>query len=265
MKCFFALIYFFSFAVSAFPIPLENIITNDQIARVLSADHYQLVSAQLTNPLPSLMPNHGDIRQNVMGIMNTLKPNILVETLYLYRKPVKSKTDASVWDEKQKITVFNQITALSTLTGIQYYSSSRSAMRTFYEYSSVIDSPTAKKPLSDPIFTRIPASLTVFARQKDLTFGDNIYRYDYLNTVDVILFIQENITSLNYGIIPVIGKGNLRSVMAVVDGGEFILIYAASMAKAASIPGFSDKISASFTNRAQAVLNWFSGRLNKEL
>ena len=265
MKRFFALIYFFSFAVNAFPIPLENILTNDQIARILSANRHQLVSTQLTNPNPSIMPNQNDIRQSVMGIMNTLKPNILVETLYLYAKPAKSKTDTSVWDEKQKITVFNQITALSTLTGIQYYSSSRSVMRTFYEYSSVIDSPTAKKPLSDPIFTRIPASLTVFARQKDLTFGDNIYRYDYLNTADVILFIQENITSLNYGIIPVIGKGNLRSVMAVVDGGEFILIYAASMAKAASIPGFSDKISSSFTNRAQAVLNWFSGRLNKEL
>jgi hypothetical protein len=265
MKRIFALIFIFSFAASAFPIPLENIITNDQIARILSADHYQLVSAQLTNPVPSIMPNHGDIRQSVMGIMNTLKPNILVETLYMYRKPAKSKTDAAVWDEKQKITVFNQTTALSTLAGIQYYSSSRSAMRTFYEYSSVIDSPTAKKPLSDPVFTRIPASLTVFARQKDLTFGDNIYRYDYSNTADVILFIQENITSLNYGILPVIGRGNLRSVMAIVDGGEYILVYAASMAKAASIPGFSDKISSSFTNRAQAVLNWFSGRLNKEL
>jgi hypothetical protein len=265
MKCFFALIFIFSLAVSAFPIPLENIITNDQIARILSSNRYQLVSAQLSNPNPSLMPNHGDIRKSVIGIMDTLKPNILVETLYLYAKPAKSKTDSATWDEKQKITVFNQITALSTLTGIQYYSSSRSAMRTFYEYSSVIDNPTAKKPLSDPVFTRIPASLTVFARQKDLTFGDNIYRYDYLNTVDVILFTQENITSLNYGIIPVIGRNNLRSVMAVVDGGEFILVYAASMAKAASIPGFSDKISSSFTNRAQAVLNWFSGRLNKEL
>jgi len=265
MKRIFALIYFFSLAASTFPIPLENIITNDKIAQILSSDRYQLTSAQLTNPVPSLMPNQSDIRQNVMGIMNTLKPNILVEALYLYAKPARSKTDSTAWDEKQKITVFNQITALSTLAGIQYYSSSRGEMRTFYEYSNVIDGPTTKKALSDPVFTRPPAALTVFARQKDLTFGDNIYRYDFLNTTDVILFTQENITSLNYGIIPVIGRGNLRSVMAVVDGGELILVYAASMAKAASIPGFSDKISASFTNRAQAILRWFSDRLNREL
>jgi len=265
MKRIFALIYIFSLAVSAFSIPLENIITNDQIAKVLSSDRYQLVSTQLTNPTPSLMPNQSDIRKSVMGIMGTLKPNILVETLYLYAKPAKSKTDSAVWDEKQKITVFNQITALSTLAGIQYYSSSRGAMRTFYEYSSVIDGPVTQKPLSDPVFTTPPSVLTVFARQKDLTFGDNIYRYDYLNTADVILFTQENITSLSYGFIPVIGKGNLRTVMAIVDSGEFILVYAASMAKAASIPGFSDKISSSFTNRAQAVLRWFSDRLNREL
>jgi len=265
MKRILALTYFFSFALCVFAIPLENIITNDQIARIFISDHYQLFSTQLINPVPSLMPNHGDIRQSVMGVMNTLNPNILVEALYLYAKSSKSKTDSAVWDEKQKITVFNQMTAISTLTGIKYYSSSRKAMRTFYEYSSVIDGPADKKPLADPVFTLIPASLTVFARQKDLTFGDNIYRYDYLNTADVILFTQMNITSLNYGIIPVIEKGNLRSVMAVVDGGEFILVYAVSMAKTASIPGFYDKISASFSNRAQAVLYWFSDRLKKEL
>jgi hypothetical protein len=264
MKRIFVLIYIFSTAVSAFSIPLENIITNDTIARVLSSDRNQLVSTQLTNPNPSLMPNQSDIRRSVMGIMNTLKPNILVETLYLYAKPARAKTDSATWDEKQKITVFNQITAISTLAGIQYYSSSRGAMRTFYEYSSVIDDPVTKKPLSDPVFIKPSASLTIFARQKDLTFGDNIYRYDYLNTADVIIFTQENITSLNYGIIPIIGKGNLRSVMAIVDGGDYILVYAASMAKAAAIPGFSDKISSSFSNRAQAVLRWFSDRLNRE-
>jgi hypothetical protein len=265
MKRIFALILIFSFAVSAFSIPLENIITNDQIARILSSENYHLVSAQITNPVPSLMPNQSDIRQNVMGIMNTLKPNILVEALYLYAKPAKSKTDSGIWNEKQRIIVFNQMTAISTLTGIQYYSSSRKAMRTFYEYSGIIDGPVTKKPLSDPVFTKPPAALTVFARQKDLTFGDNIYRYEYINTADVILFTQENITALNYGIIPVIGKSNLRSVMAVVDGGEFILVYAASMAKAASVPGFSGKISDSFSNRSKAIIRWFSAKLDREL
>jgi hypothetical protein len=257
------LLFVFSFSVTAvFSVPLENLISADYIARLRNAEQGLIIETQLKNPAPELMPNNSSLRQYVGGVMNTLKPNILVEALYLYLKPSELKTDSGSWNEGQKITVFNLITAISTLAGIQYFSASRGTMRTFYENSSVIDDPKTKKPLSDPVFTQPPASLTVFARQKDLTFGDNIYRYDYVNTADAIFFSQENITSLNYGIIPVIGKGNLRSVMAVIDCGDTILIYAVSMAKAASVPGLSDKISASFSNRAQAVLSWFSEKLS---
>ncbi|GBU29339.1 hypothetical protein R84B8_02903 [Treponema sp. R8-4-B8] len=263
MKHILALIYIFSFAVSAFSIPLEGL--TDRASQLHSLEQGRIIKAQLKNPAPELLPNHNYLRQYITGVMNQLNPNMLIEALYLYIKPSHLKTDSSDWDERQKVKVYNQITAISTLTGIQYYSYSRGAMRTFYDYSSIIDSPTSKKPLSDPVFSQIPATLTVFARQKDLTFGDNIYRYDYENNRDSVFFTQENITSLNYGIIPVIGKGNLRSVMAVFDCGDTILIYAASMAKAAYLPGFSDKITASFNNRAQAVINWFSGRLDKEL
>jgi len=265
MKRIFAFIYIFSFTVSAFPIPLENLITPDYVAELRSMEQAQIIKAQLKNPAPKLMPNHGNLRQYVTKVMNQLNPNMLVEALYLYSKPSHLKTDSANWDDRQKVKVFNQITAISTLTGIQYYSISRRAMRTFYEYSSIIDGPLTQKPLSDPVFAQLPAALTVFARQKDLTFGDNIYRYDYENSKDAVFFSQENITALNYGIIPVIGKGNLHSVMAVFDCGDTILIYAASMAKAASLPGLSDKISDSFGNRAKAVILWFSSRLNKEL
>jgi len=137
-------------------------------------------------------------------------------------------------------------------------------MRIFYEYSSVMDFET-KKLLPDPVFTQMPSVLTLFARQKDLTFGDNIYRYDYANDATAIFFTQENITALSYGVIPVIGKGNLRSVIAVIDCGDSILIYAVSMAKAASLPGLYDKISASFSNRAKAVIHWFSERISINL
>ncbi|WP_461246495.1 DUF6675 family protein [Treponema sp. R6D11] len=258
-------IYMFSLAVCAFAVPLETLVTADQAVQLHNAENGQIVKAQLKNPVPALMPKHDSIRQNVTGLMNSLNPNILVEALYLYDKPAKSKTEPAVWNEKQKVIVFNQLTSISTLAGIKYYSASRGAMRVFYESSSVIDSPQTKKTLPDPVFTQPPAVLTIYTRQKDLTFGDNIYRYDYVNTADSVLFTQENITALNYGVIPVIGKGNLHSVMAVIDCGDKILIYAASMAKAASLPGLSDKISASFSNRAQAILHWFSEKINNNL
>jgi len=264
MKYILASIYMFSLAVCAFSTPLETLVPANHAMMLRDKEQGGIIETQLKNPVPVLVPRHNGIRQKVTGLMNALNPNILVEVLYLYDKPARSRTDAAAWDEKQKITVFNQLTAISSLTGIQYYSASRGAMRVFYEYSSVIEFET-KKLLPDPVFTQPPASLTLFARQKDLTFGDNIYRYDYITAEDAVFFTQENITALSYGVVPVIGKGNLRSVMAVIDCGHSILIYAASMAKTASVPGVSDKISASFSNRAMAIIHWFTEKTNNKL
>jgi hypothetical protein len=264
MKYILASIYMFSLAVCAFSVPLENLVSPRHAAMLRDKNQGGLIDMHLKDTVPGLIPNQSGIRQSVAKLINTINPNILVEVLYLCDKPARAKTESADWDEKQKIIVFNQLTAIGTLTGIQYYSSSRGAMRTFYEYSSVID-PETKKLLPDPVFTQPPAALTLYARQKDLTFGDNIYRYDYVNNASAVFFTQENITSISYGIIPVIGKGSLRSVMAVFDCGDSILIYAVSMAKAASVAGLSDKIGASFSNRAKAVIHWFSERINNNL
>jgi hypothetical protein len=60
-----------------------------------------------------------------------------------------------------------------------------------------------------------------------------------------------------------VGKRKLRSVVAVVDAGDHLLVYAASMAAAASLPGLGERIGNSFTNRAAAVLKWFSLRADR--
>jgi len=247
-----------------FSAPLETLVPLSRAAE-LNTSEDMIIETQLKNPSPKLLPQNNELRQFVNKIKNALNPGMMVEALYLYKKPASFYSSVYVWEEEQKTKVFNQMLAISTLTGIQYHSSSRNILRTFYEYSNIIDEPAAKNPLPDPVFLKPPESLTVYARQKDLTFGDNIYRYDCTSTKDAIFFVQENITSLTYGVIPAIGKGNLRSIVAVIDCGESILIYAVSMAKAFSLPGMGDRISSSFSNRAEAVLNWLTGRLNSEI
>jgi hypothetical protein len=136
-------------------------------------------------------------------------------------------------------------------------------MRTFYETSSVIDGPDTKRPLEDPRYAVPPAELVIHARQKDLSFGDNIYRYTYYARPDSLVFMQENLSTMSYGIIPVVGKNKLRSVVAVIDAGEHLLIYAASMVKSVSLPGMERRVSASFSTRADAIMGWFSGRADR--
>ena len=207
-----------------------------------------------------LVPAHSELRTLVGRIYAGLEPTTTVEALYIYQKPAAG---GSKWSSAEQTGIFNQMTALSTLSGIQYYSESRKSMRVFYESSYVTDSPSSKKILPDPSFSTLPQTLSLFARQKDLTFGENAYSYQYQSTADAIITVQENLTPLTVGIIPAAGKGKFCTVMAVIDTGDCLLIYAASMVKTAIMPGMGERIGNSFTNRAVAILKWFNARADK--
>ena len=259
------LILVFIFVVPfAFSVPLENLVSAAHAAQLRSSGEL-VMEVQLRNSSPRLLPQNGELRQFFNEIRSTLGPGMMVETMYLYRKPAHFHTSVNIWDDRQKLQIFNQILAISTLTGIQYFSASRNAMRTLYDFSGIIDGPQTRNPLPDPVFSQLPQTLTQYARKRDLTFGDNIYRYSYVSTPDAVFFVQENLTSMNYGIIPAIGRGNLRSVVALIDCGDSVLIYVVSMTRAVSLPGMGDRISNSFKNRAEAVLNWLTGRLNSQI
>jgi hypothetical protein len=233
---------------------LEELVGADR-ASALRSKSESIGLLQQKNPDPKLLPRHEGLERLVAGIKKSLDPSIMVETLALYRKPSSAE-----WSKDEQTGLFNQLTALSTLAGIEYYSASRQTMRIFYETSQVIDGPAAKNPLPDPLNDTLPVSLVLHARQKDLTFGDNIYRYDYHTGADMLFFVQDNLTSMTVGIIPAVGKNKCRSVVAVIDAGDVLLIYAAAMAKAASVPGMGERIGNSFSNRINAVLQWFTGR-----
>jgi hypothetical protein len=253
-----------------FPASLEDL-AGAQRAAALRTAVEPVTEVQTRNPVPKLLPRHSGLQRFITENLNSLGPNILVETLSLYPKPagqagVTTHTGPtgsrfpSAWSEAERVGLFNQLVAINTLAGIQYYSESRKAMRVFYETSQIIDNPVNKTPQPDPVYTTVPASLTLYARQRDLTFGENIYRFDYHAGADAIFFVQENLTSMNAGIIPAVGKNKLKTVFAIIDTGDSLLLYAAAMAKTASLPGMSDRIGASFSNRAKAVIKWFAGR-----
>jgi len=255
-------LFFLLFSLFSFT-PLFSASLNDlvgvEMAGLLRSDKEPITEVQQKVPSPRLLPQHDELRHFIAENQKSLEPNILVETISLYAKP----SPQNAWSRAEQTSLFNQLAALSTLAGIQYYSDSRKTMRTFYETSRIIDDPSSKRQLSDPVFSVLPSSLVLYARQKDLTFGDNIYCYHFHTGADYIFFMQENMTMMNAGIIPAVGKNNFRTIIAVIDSGDSLVIYAAAMAKAVSIPGMGDRIGASFSNRAIAILQWFSGRANK--
>jgi len=240
-------------------ISLEDLIGKEKATALLAGEKFVL--SQFNESQPRLIPQRSSLINLVDTIRSDLEPSVMVETLFVYEKPKNAKKEA--WSADEEARLYNGVLALSTLAGLQYYSVSRGAMRTFYEISSVIDGQSTKKPLPDPVYSRPPARLTILARQKDLTFGDNIYQYDYYSETGAFIFVQQNLTPLSYGIIPAIGKNKLQSVAAVMDAGNYILVYIVSMSKGVSLPGMKERIGTSFANRSEALFNWFSGQADK--
>jgi hypothetical protein len=248
-------LYLFAIFPCVYSVPLEELIGAVHAAKLLSGGE-AVIETQLRSPSPELLPRNNELQKIVNRAVNTISPNLMIETLYLYKKPEGSAS----WNEEQRTGLFNRILAISSLAGVQYFSQSRQTMRVFVEFSGVVDGPNTKNPLPDPVYSSSMAELTIYARQKDLTFGDNIYRYDYVFFPDAMFFEQRNISSLNVLLVPAVRRENLRSVMAVFDCGDSLLVYTVSMARALSVPGMGDRIGISFENRAKAMINWFIDR-----
>jgi hypothetical protein len=234
-------------------------LVDEQTAAALARGE-KINSLQYKDPQPGLAPRGSIAQTKARELIQDLKPGFFAESLFLYKKPAPQ---ARPWTEAERAALYNQALALSSLAGLEYYSASRGEMRVFYETSSIVTGSDGKTAAPDPVYAVPPARLTVYARQKDLSFGDNVYRYDYYAYSDSLIFIQENITAMSYGIIPAVGKNKLRSMVAAIDANEYILLYVASAAKAASVPGMTDRVGRSFSNRADAVIKWFSGQAQK--
>ncbi len=205
---------------------------------------------------PHLIPDIRELQILLTKTIEELKPTMSIEALYLYKKP--DSVPGKSWTDAQKIQLFNGLRALSTLTGIQYYSVSRKSMRTFYESSYIIDNPETKKKLPDTYVNEIIDYSYQYALQKDTTFGENIYKYEYYIYPDAIVFTQKNITPMKYGIITLIAGNELQSVIGVADAGDNLLLYSNTLVKINIFPGIENRARDSFINRTNAIYSWFS-------
>ena len=260
-------IYCFASAKGGIPAPLDG--EDDPfgggfVSKTIMVEllHGKLLSnVQFGEVNPVLMPDNAELRSIFAESAASLTLSMLVESLYLYKKPASYYKAG--WTASEKSAVLNVLVSLSTLAGIEYYSRSRGSMRTFYEKSSVINDPRQKLIQDDPVFSAgpLPSKLTLYARQKDLSFGDNVYRYDYFIGEDAIIFTQKNCNAISYGIVPLAAKEKLCVLSAVIDAGEYFLIYAASMTRAPPFSGLKKKAGDSFASRAEAVIKWFARRM----
>ena len=244
-------------AAGGFTLQLESLVPETQLRQLQQSG--ALDRERFDSPNLAMVPRFDPLERIIETNKRSIEPNVTVESIRLYRK----RSPQNNWTASERTELYNGITAISTLKGIEYFSKSRNAMRLLYETSSVVDGPAGINPRPDPVFSVPPAELTIYVRQKDLTFGDNVYKFTYYAGESSIIIVQENITNLNYGPVTVIGKNKLRSVVAVIDCGPYLLVYAASMAKASMLPGMKQRAGESIFNRANALLHWFNQKADR--
>jgi hypothetical protein len=209
----------------------------------------QRVSYRQKGQAPSLAPSLG-LASEAISFWEGDEPPFISETLYLYKKADASPGNPGIRD------ISRILRSISRLEGIEYYSTSRKKMRTLYEKSWAVDGAKTRARIPDPVEGSADGK-TVFAMQKDLTFGEYVYRYEYRETQDTVAFYSRNEETLSYAIFDLVDAGSLRTSLVVHDMGDYLLTYNLTKVRFAAIPGIESKVRSSFTTRAQAVYEWF--------
>ena len=155
----------------------------------------------------------------------------------------------------------NILLEVSKLAGLQYYSASRSEMRLLFEESHFVESPDNRSRTSDPTVESLPAALSLYVLQRDLTFGENVYRFDFAATQSMIHIWFENITPYRYGPIRFIRSGDMRLHIYLFAEADRLIYYGFFGANAIRFPLVERTIYASFYNRIFALYSWFAERI----
>lgn len=192
--------------------------------------------------------------ESLRKALEAQKPGVVVEALFVLKRPAPTEAEAEL------STVYGLLRSLGSLEGIQYWSASRKTWRTFYAESYRIDGPETRKRLPDPPFPAgpLPATETLYAFQRDLSFGSNVYRYDFRTYPGSIGLEQRNLTRMSYGLVPVASPEGLSTRILVIQARDGLLFYALSSTEAPSVPLLKGKLRESFGNRAAALFKWFS-------
>jgi hypothetical protein len=203
---------------------------------------------------PSLLPFH-ETSKAIRAEIESEKPGILVEAAFMLPRPAPANQEEAA---AELASIYGLLRSVGSLKGIEYYSQSRKKMRIFYAESYRIDGPKGNAQIDDPPFPalrEIPVQETLFAFQRDLSFGANRYKYIFENRGDAVAVKAVNLTRMYYGILPVFAPGSLTTRLLVVPAADGILFYAVSWAHAPGI--MKSRIRDSFGNRAEALFRWF--------
>ncbi len=194
-------------------------------------------------------------RDSIRSDVASLEPTFAVEVLFLVAAP-----ERALRIDEELVTVLQSV---STMEGIEYYSQSRGRMRTLFHESYVIADPEHRTRLPDPTATSLPGGQTIYAYQRDSSFGRNVLELTYSADAEGARLRMRNLTRMLYqGILPAVGPHSLEIDLVVVPVDGYMLFYGVAAARTAALFGLEGRVEASFANRLEALFRWFLDRVS---
>ena len=160
--------------------------------------------------------------------------------------------------------LYNHLRAVSTLQGIEYFSSSRGHYRTLYQRSHAIVGPADRTPQPDPVASSVPRHSSLYLEQEDSTFGSNVYQADFRYDGVSLTMEVRNLTTMWWGILPLVAEGDFRSVVTVTPTDRGLLFYASAAIHAADLDFARERVQTSLGSRLDALEGWLRQRLAPE-
>ena len=234
---------------------LSAVLPGETVSLLLAKGRVQKSAYKEKGVSPTLAPSSA-LSGEAIGFWSGKDAAFFAESLYLYKK----KNPASASDIAK---ISATLRSLSRLQGIQYYSASKKKMRTLYEKSYCVDGVKTKARVADPVAGSADG-LSVYALQKDLTFGEYVYQYSYRQTADSVAFFSQNAEAMSYTVLKLIDPGKLRVSLIVQDLGDYLLVYGLTRADFPAVPAIESRLNASFSNREEAIYEWFIREYEKQ-
>ena len=109
-----------------------------------------------------------------------------------------------------------------------------------------------------------PRHSSLYLEQEDSTFGSNVYQADFgFDGVSIVMQV-ENLTTMWWGILPLVAEGDFRSVVTITPTDRGLLFYASAAIHAADLDFARERAQTSLGNRLDALEGWLRLRLAEE-
>ena len=193
---------------------------------------------------------------SVKSLFQGRQTTMAAEALFVI--PVPDLGNSSAQTQK----LFDAMTAVSTMKGLQVYSNSLKRMETFIFNAYRVGALVKSDRQPDPDYVEGQNSVTFPMYQREEQTGQSFSQYTWSRQPGWYQVTQTNLTSLNYGFIPLVSPHDLLTSVYVVPFHGKVLVYGITVAKTFDFFGIERSKNDSLYTRMKALVTWFSNNLN---